>query len=247
MTDYKLVPVEPTLEMTMAGAGCLPSVDGVFGLAGALSANVYRTMLSAAPEPVSDHYKLEEPLWAMHVIGPDDIYPAPDFETAVQWCAEQNAAFAKSSAETGVLAAFVPALWPLSAEAHAEGLAASVAGWTLPAQPLSNTQELVAGIDAVRPETTSEHIARDMREGTFPKRSEPQMVPDTVAAPVVGEPVADKLDVAVKALEAADDALAQVTAFEQDAREIMGNTNFEICKKRRDEVRQALAQIKGGA
>jgi hypothetical protein len=33
-----------------------------------------------------------------------------------------------------------------------------------------------AGAD-LRPETTSEHIARDMREGRFPKQSEPQMVP----------------------------------------------------------------------
>jgi len=36
---------------------------------------------------------------------------------------------------------------------------------------------------AVRPETTSEHIARDMREGRFPKRSEPQMVADLAAVP----------------------------------------------------------------
>lgn len=54
MTDTVNVPREPTREMTMAGAGCLPSVDGVFGMAGALSANVYRAMLEAAPkaEPV---------------------------------------------------------------------------------------------------------------------------------------------------------------------------------------------------
>lgn len=36
---------------------------------------------------------------------------------------------------------------------------------------------------AMRPETTSEHIARDMREGRFPERSEPQMVADLAAAP----------------------------------------------------------------
>lgn len=62
MTDTVNVPREPTREMTLAGAGCLPSVDGVFGLAGALSANVYRAMLEAAPkaEPVSgDWYSAE--------------------------------------------------------------------------------------------------------------------------------------------------------------------------------------------
>lgn len=44
-----------------------------------------------------------------------------------------------------------------------------------------------------------------------------------------------------KALRGADEALAQITAFEADAREIMGNTNFEIVKLRREEVRQALS------
>ena len=39
-----------------------------------------------------------------------------------------------------------------------------------------------------RPETTSEHLARDMREGRFPKKSTVQMVP--VEAPAHAEPVA---------------------------------------------------------
>lgn len=43
-----------------------------------------------------------------------------------------------------------------------------------------------------------------------------------------------------KALRAADEALTQFAAFEDDARYIMGNTNFEIVQLRRTEVRQAL-------
>lgn len=39
----------------------------------------------------------------------------------------------------------------------------------------------------VRPETTSEHIARDMREGRFPQRSEPQMVPTAATADAQGD------------------------------------------------------------
>lgn len=35
--------------------------------------------------------------------------------------------------------------------------------------------------EQMRPETDMEHIARDMREGRFPERSEPQMVPVTPA------------------------------------------------------------------
>jgi hypothetical protein len=31
---------------------------------------------------------------------------------------------------------------------------------------------------SMRPETMSEHISRDIKEGRFPEQSEPQMVPD---------------------------------------------------------------------
>lgn len=48
-----------------------------------------------------------------------------------------------------------------------------------------------------------------------------------------------------EALKAADDALAQFTAFEYSAREIMGNTNFELVKLRREQVRAALAKAEG--
>lgn len=45
------------------------------------------------------------------------------------------------------------------------------------------------------------------------------------------------------ALKAADIALANTTAFEEDARYIMGNTNFEITKHCRDEIRARLDAI----
>lgn len=43
-----------------------------------------------------------------------------------------------------------------------------------------------------------------------------------------------------EALKAADVALANVTAFEDDARYIMGNTNFEITRHCRDEIKSRL-------
>lgn len=49
---------EPTRDMTMAACDALPCVDGVFGHAGILSANVWRKMIDAAlspsPQPVRD-------------------------------------------------------------------------------------------------------------------------------------------------------------------------------------------------
>ena len=59
-----------------------------------------------------------EPLWMVHVLGPDEIYPAPDHATAVQWCAGMNGAIPGSD----VLCVAVPALWTGSSKDHAAGL-----------------------------------------------------------------------------------------------------------------------------
>lgn len=50
-----------------------------------------------------------------------------------------------------------------------------------------------------------------------------------------------------ESLKQADVALANVTAFEDDARYIMGNTNFEITKHCRDEIRARLQARKDHA
>ena len=52
---------------------------------------------------------------------------------------------------------------------------------------------------------------------------------------------------AVEALRAANEALALVTAFESDARYIMGNTNFAILQQRREQVKQALQALSAPA
>lgn len=49
----------------------------------------------------------------------------------------------------------------------------------------------------------------------------------------------------LKALKAADEALAQVTAFEDDARYIMGNTNFGIVQARRLQIKDAISCATG--
>lgn len=46
--DMVVVPREPTREMTMAGCDMLPSTEGIFGQAGAVSARVYKAMIAAA-------------------------------------------------------------------------------------------------------------------------------------------------------------------------------------------------------
>jgi len=70
----------------------------------------------------------DQRLWCMHHIGPDDVYPAPDFATAQKWADWANDAFA----EHADISRFVVAVWPWDAESHAAGLDESIAGWTLP-------------------------------------------------------------------------------------------------------------------
>lgn len=76
---------------------------------------------------------MPDPLWMMHVIGPDDIYPAPDHATAVQWCAYLNSEIAPKV--PSVLCVAVPAIWTGTAEEHADGLAEAIKGWAVPTAP----------------------------------------------------------------------------------------------------------------
>lgn len=72
-------------------------------------------------------------LWCVHHIGPDDLYPAPDFETAQQWADYANAHINKGYEG---ISRHVVAVWPWAPEGHAEGLEKSIADWTLPTDPL---------------------------------------------------------------------------------------------------------------
>lgn len=78
-----------------------------------------------------------------------------------------------------------------------------------------------------------EDLARQLQKKADPKSTPaPQAQPDARA---------------VEALRAANEALALVTAFESDARYIMGNTNFAILQQRREQVKQALQALSAPA
>jgi hypothetical protein len=83
-------------------------------------------------------------LWCCHVRGPDDVYAAPDYETALMWSDVLNETNWKASSGLSVedpksfedcLIKAVPAPWPHSAEAHAEDLPKSIAGFACPVSP----------------------------------------------------------------------------------------------------------------
>ncbi|WIA54354.1 hypothetical protein N6H05_14905 [Sphingobium sp. WTD-1] len=87
---------------------------------------------------------LDTRLWCLHHIGPDEVHPAPDFDTAWKWAEWGNKTFAQHAD----ISRFVVAVWPHAPEAHAADLPKSVAEWTLPAT--SPTDSLTADAAAVR-------------------------------------------------------------------------------------------------
>lgn len=96
-----------------------------------LSASLHRWLLAAAPaSPLPGGGNI---LWMMHVRGPDDIYPAPDYDTVVAWCDYVNDVLAKRLPD--VMMKAVPAVYPRTREDHAAGLPDAIKGWTLPAAP----------------------------------------------------------------------------------------------------------------
>ena len=115
------------------GEPCCSEEDGRW------RAHIADAILALHPAaPTQSAVQTGEVLWMMHVRGPDDIYPAPDYATAVQWCDYVN--YELTEGRFKVLLRAVPAFWTGSPESHAEGLADAIAGWTRPAlsQPESS-------------------------------------------------------------------------------------------------------------
>lgn len=79
-------------------------------------------------------------LWCCHVRGPDDLYAAPDYATALRWSDAMNAlnwCAGKHGTPTSYddcLVKAAPAIWPYGAKSHAENIPASVACFAAPAE-----------------------------------------------------------------------------------------------------------------
>jgi hypothetical protein len=81
-------------------------------------------------------------LWCCHVRGPDDVHAAPDYATALKWSDaltefDRNISTPDGKGASGVFTPFmnaVPAVWPHSAESHAEDLPKSIEYFTAPVQ-----------------------------------------------------------------------------------------------------------------
>ncbi|HGM7097165.1 hypothetical protein JY407_05125 [Stenotrophomonas maltophilia] len=81
----------------------------------------------AARQPVG-----QEPLWCLHVLGMDDVHPAPSKAHAEKAAAWHNEQFKDQAARLGISIEAKVVPWPHSAESHAAGVAEFIPQWLIP-------------------------------------------------------------------------------------------------------------------
>lgn len=81
----------------------------------------------AARQPVG-----QEPLWCLHVLGMDDVHPAPSKAHAEKAAAWHNEQFKDQAARLGISIEAKVVPWPHSAESHAADVAEFIPQWLIP-------------------------------------------------------------------------------------------------------------------
>lgn len=72
------------------------------------------------------------PLWCLHVLGMDDVHPAPSKAHAEKAAAWHNEQFKDQAARLGISIEAKVVPWPHSAESHAAGVAEFIPQWLIP-------------------------------------------------------------------------------------------------------------------
>lgn len=93
----------------------------------------------AARQPVG-----QEPLWCLHVLGMDDVHPAPSKAHAEKAAAWHNEQFKDQAARLGISIEAKVVPWPHSAESHAAGVAAFIPQWLVPQWQLDALESTAA-------------------------------------------------------------------------------------------------------
>ncbi|MGY0607439.1 hypothetical protein ACVHXL_06330 [Stenotrophomonas sp. FS3] len=83
-------------------------------------------------EPVAFQLAGSEPLWCLHVLGMDDVHPAPSKAHAEKAAAWHNEQFKGQAARLGISIEAKVVPWPHSAESHAAGVAEFIPQWLIP-------------------------------------------------------------------------------------------------------------------
>lgn len=128
--------------------------DPIYQYSAALEAGVVAKMREGLSEWIEEHKReapyhppmlktllsftealapIQDFLWCCHVLGPDDVHPAPDRATAEKWAAMINddPRF-KPKTENDPNIRAVVTLWPWEPEVHAQALPQAIAEWTPP-------------------------------------------------------------------------------------------------------------------
>jgi hypothetical protein len=120
----------------------------------------------------------EQGLWCLHVLGPDDVFPAPDRATAQLWAAQWtlwNLRHDPNPDGLDPVVNWAVAPWPHSSETHADGLASSIAANTFASDPLAGTladSNLIAAENAGL-DLAAEIVAGIEHWGLSPTKLEP--------------------------------------------------------------------------
>ncbi len=93
----------------------------------------------AARQPVG-----QEPLWCLHVLGMDDVHPAPSKAHAEKAAAWHNEQFKDQAARLGISIEAKVVPWPHSAESHAAGVAEFIPQWLVPQWQLDALESTAA-------------------------------------------------------------------------------------------------------
>ncbi|HDS1830707.1 MULTISPECIES: hypothetical protein [Stenotrophomonas] len=83
-------------------------------------------------EPVAFQLAGSEPLWCLHVLGMDDVHPAPSKAHAEKAAAWHNEQFKDQAERLGISIEAKVVPWPHSAESHAAGVAEFIPQWLIP-------------------------------------------------------------------------------------------------------------------
>ncbi|MCU1145752.1 hypothetical protein [Stenotrophomonas maltophilia] len=79
-------------------------------------------------------------LWCLHVLGMDDVHPAPSKAHAEKAAAWHNEQFKDQAARLGISIEARVAAWPHSAESHAAGVGDFIPQWLIPQWQLDALQ-----------------------------------------------------------------------------------------------------------
>jgi hypothetical protein len=98
-----------------------------------------------------DRQPVGQELWCLHVLGMDDVHPAPSKAHAEKAAAWHNEQFKGQAARLGISIEAKVVPWPHSAESHAAGVAEFIPQWLIPQWQLdaleANTKQPAQAVD----------------------------------------------------------------------------------------------------